>query len=142
MDEWFLGFMTLWPSPSLAWILCYFVVLYALLSILNKRFKDPEEGQNGSNDTEPLDGRPPWGVGADLSGVGTLPPIVSRFAGALRWRGFHRASHVIERYAPGTAIALLSAALIVLLYGGYQSPSTQGADWCNSWMWDKEIRYW
>lgn len=119
-------FMTLWPSPSLAWILCYFVVLYALLSILNKRFKNPEGGQNASNDTEPLDGRPSWGGRADLSGVGTLP-IVGRLAGALRWRGFLRASHHIERYAPGAAIALLSGVLIVLLYSGYQSPSTQGA---------------
>ena len=49
--------MTLWPSPSLAWILCYFVVLYSPLSILKMRSEIREGERIGSDDTVPLEGR-------------------------------------------------------------------------------------
>lgn len=128
--EWMNGssaFMTLWPSPSLAWILCYFVVLYSLLSILKKRSGSRQEERSGSDDTVPLAGHVPLDSKRSLSGATGMFPLVDQWAGALRWRGFLRASDYIERYAARTAIVLLSGALVFLLYGGYQSPSMHGA---------------
>ncbi|WP_243390605.1 ComEC/Rec2 family competence protein [Paenibacillus sp. GM2FR] len=128
--EWMNGssaFMTLWPSPSLAWILCYFVVLYSLLSILKKRSGSRQEERSGSDDTVPLAGHVPLDNKRSLSGATGMFPLVDQWAGALRWRGFLRASDYIERYAARTAIVLLSGALVFLLYGGYQSPSMHGA---------------
>ncbi|MEC0306149.1 ComEC/Rec2 family competence protein [Paenibacillus lautus] len=128
--EWMNGssaFMTLWPSPSLAWILCYFVVLYSLLSILKKRSGSRQEERSGSDDTVPLAGHVPLDSKRSLSGATGMFPLVDQWAGALRWRGFLRASDYIERCAARTAIVLLSGALVFLLYGGYQSPSMHGA---------------
>lgn len=128
--EWMNGssvFMTLWPSPSIAWILCYFVLLYALLSILKKSSENREGERSESDDTVPLEGRIPLDRRGSLSRATGMFPLVDRWAGALRWRGFLRASDYIERYATRSAIVLLSGALGLLLYGGYQSPSMHGA---------------
>ncbi|MEC0202533.1 ComEC/Rec2 family competence protein [Paenibacillus lautus] len=128
--EWMNGssaFMTLWPSPSLAWILCYFVVLYSLLSILKKSSDNRQEERSGADDTVPLAGHVPFDSKRSLSGATGMFPLVDQWAGAFRWRGFLRASDYIERYAARTAIVLLSGALVFLLYGGYQSPSLHGA---------------
>lgn len=128
--EWMNGssaFMTLWPSPSLAWILSYFVVLYSLLSILKMRSEHREGERVGSDDTVPLEGCVSMDSKRDLSGATGMFPLADQWAGALRWRGFLRASDYIERYAVRTAIVLLSGALVFLLYGGYQSPSMHGA---------------
>ncbi|MGG3506637.1 ComEC/Rec2 family competence protein [Paenibacillus lautus] len=128
--EWMNGssvFMTLWPSPSIAWILCYFVLLYALLSILKKSSENGEGERSGSDDTVPLEGRIPLDRRGSSSRATGMFPLVDRWAGALRWGGFLRASDYIERYATRSAIVLLSGALGLLLYGGYQSPSMHGA---------------
>ncbi|MGG4342785.1 ComEC/Rec2 family competence protein [Paenibacillus lautus] len=128
--EWMNGssaFMTLWPSPSLAWILCYFVVLYALLSILKRRSENHEGERSGSDDTIPLEGRGPMNSRRSLTGATGMFPLVDQWAGALRWRGFLRPSDYIERYAARSTIVLLSGVLVFLLYAGYQSPSMHGA---------------
>ena len=133
--EWMNGssaLMTLWPSPSLAWILCYFVVLYSLLSILKMRSEIREGERIGSDDTVPLEGR----VSLDSKEICLVQPACFRswINGPVRCDGeVFRASDYIERYAARAAIVLLSGAL-VLLYGGYQSPSMHGADSCNFWM--------
>lgn len=130
--EWMNGssaFMTLWPSPSLAWILAYYVVLYLLLSMLKKKSEHREGAINASSsdDTVPLEVLDSSNSRADLSEPTGMFPLMDQLAGALRWRGFLAASHYVERYAAKSVMILLSAAMGALLYSGYQSPSMHGA---------------
>ncbi|WP_256719774.1 ComEC/Rec2 family competence protein [Paenibacillus glucanolyticus] len=121
------AFMTLWPSPSLAWILAYYVALYVLLSIVKKKSEHQGAAMNNSDDTVPLEGRDSLNSRADLSEPTAVFPLVDQWAGSLRWRGFITTSHYVERYAVRSVIMLLSVVLGALLYTGYQSPSMGGA---------------
>ncbi|KOR88345.1 ComEC/Rec2 family competence protein [Paenibacillus solani] len=117
------AFMTLWPSPSLAWILCYYFVLYFLLTFLKKRSDVREEQQRGSDDdTVPLEERLSRGIRANTPDPSGMLPLADQLASALRWRGFLRASDYVEQYASRTAIILLSGTMVILLINGYQSP--------------------
>lgn len=115
------AFMTLWPSPSLAWILSYYIVLFILLTLLKRKSDAHEEQQRGSeDDTVPLEYSPSTGIRANAPELSDMLPLVDQLARALRWRGFLRSSYYVEKYAWRTAVLLLSGTMVVLLYSGYQ----------------------
>ena len=123
--------MTIWPSPSLLWMIAYFALLYGLLHILSKRAEAMRRlRERPSDDTIPLDGTGKEAVARDrldhVDAVGIFP-LLDRLSGALRWRGFGRMSDYIVRFGGRTAAAALAFALCLLLFDGYRPPSLQGA---------------
>ncbi|OOC60464.1 ComEC/Rec2 family competence protein [Paenibacillus ihbetae] len=123
--------MTIWPSPSLPWMIVYFALLYGLLHILSKRAEAMRRlREQPSEDTIPLEGAGKEAVARDrldhLDAAG-IHPLLDRLSGALRQRGYWRISNYIVRFGGTAAAAAYAFALCLLLFGGYRPSSLHGA---------------
>ncbi|MGG1877653.1 ComEC/Rec2 family competence protein [Paenibacillus cisolokensis] len=134
-----LSFRTIWASPSFLWIVGYFGLLYGLLYLLKKRAEDLAPDSQSSDDTVPLlvpasrrgdtgaTGYAPGTRGlAPPAGAG-LPPVIGRLISSLMLGRFYAAGQLLERYGYRVLTMCCAGGLLLLLYSGYQSPSTHGA---------------
>lgn len=127
--EWMNGpfvFMTLWPSPTLVWILMYYLLLYVLLTLLKKIALRQSARSAPSEDTVPLDGRTQPYIGHSIVEMETTP-VLARMIAWLRWKGLHRAASKLEVNGVKWAIAFLAGAFCLHLYSGYHADSLSGA---------------
>jgi competence protein ComEC len=99
------AFITIWPSPSILWICCYYIIVYLLLRLGNVWVKEAELPPISFDDTIPLDGV--YGYNhqhVDVREVGS---------NKLTWRQF--------------IVAPVMLIFVALLYVGYQPKSLNGA---------------
>ncbi|WP_397332168.1 ComEC/Rec2 family competence protein [Paenibacillus sp. JSM ZJ436] len=121
-------FQTIWPSPTLGWIMAYYVLLFLLLQLANKLKGNPRSLLQ-QDETVPLTEISPRyeAVEAKASGSSSwaVHPAIQSVAMVLRRRGWYRLALTLEAAAV-PALLSVSAAWLVLLYCGYQGPSQQG----------------
>ncbi|WP_232510254.1 DNA internalization-related competence protein ComEC/Rec2 [Paenibacillus crassostreae] len=96
------AFITIWPSPSILWICCYYILLYVLLRLIKIWIEYVQPHPIYIEDTIPLDD--------------VLVPhqqLINSRSRKLTWRQY--------------IVAPLVFTFVILLYLGYQSESLNGA---------------
>ncbi|WP_235440473.1 ComEC/Rec2 family competence protein [Paenibacillus sp. DMB20] len=124
------GFVTIWPSPSLWWIAIYFVVLYFLLHVMEKR-KQRQTDTDTMDETVPLAGaRDGFGGhparSAHTGGYRWVGPLRLQAASVSRFAAVRSLARLLNKTSIPAVVPLLGL-FAVLLYTGYQGPSLHGS---------------
>ncbi|MGO4531523.1 ComEC/Rec2 family competence protein [Paenibacillus sp. 2TAF8] len=127
------GFVMIWPTPSLLWIVAYYVILYVLLYLLYQRDggHKPHHIHAGEEDTSPLGMHRRTAAQAAEPGQGSLTTLGAsiawpEYASAFTSKGAGFYSEVRMSRVKQLLCGVLAISLAVGLWWAYQTPRPMG----------------